>query len=370
VGINLKELNKLKVAIVCDWITGIGGAERVVFELHNIFPEAPIYTSQYNPKDISLFENTIIKTGWMQKIPSSLKKFLPILRAAYFSNLNLDDYDLVISASGAEAKGVKTGKNTIHIDYCHSPTHYYWSRYDDYMKNPGFGKLNPIAKIGLKLFVGPMRRWDKKAALRPDYIIANSSHTKNMIKKYYGRDSKVIYPPVDVDRFTGKNIKRNNELLIIGRQTPYKKIDLAIMACNELGIKLNVIGDGPENNNLKNIAGPKIKFYSGLSDKKINEYFETSKGFIFPGLDDFGIVAVEALASGMPVIAFKGGGALDYIKPGVNGLFFDDQSVDSLKMAIMKFNKATFKEISVKESAEEFSVDLFHSNIVTFIDNI
>src|ERR1022692_1934704 len=191
-----------KVAIVCDWLTGIGGAERVVLELHKLYPEAPIYTSQYDSSKIDWFEGADVRTTWLQRLPKSLKKFLPLLRAWAFSRLDLSEYDLVISSSGAEAKGVKTGPRTIHICYCHSPTHYYWIRHDEYLENPGFPfGLNWLARIGLKLLVEPLKRWDKRAARRPDYMIANSTHTQAMIKRFYRRDSSVIFPPVDTERF-------------------------------------------------------------------------------------------------------------------------------------------------------------------------
>src|ERR1700735_2414660 len=168
----MAETKKLKVAIVCDWLTGIGGAERVVLELHKLYPDAPIFTSQYDPRKIDWFEGADVRTGQLQKLPKRFKKFLPILRAWSFGRLDLSDYDLVLSSSGAEAKGVKTGKNTVHICYCHSPTHYYWIRYDEYIKRPGFGRLDPIARLGLKFLVGPLRVWDYQASKRPDIMIA------------------------------------------------------------------------------------------------------------------------------------------------------------------------------------------------------
>ncbi|HUC96036.1 MAG TPA: glycosyltransferase family 4 protein, partial [Candidatus Saccharimonadia bacterium] len=164
----MKDLSKLKVAIVCDWLTGIGGAERVVLELHKMFPKAPIYTSQYDPKTIDWFRDADVRTLWLQHLPKSLKKFLPPLRAIAFRQLNLSNYDLVISSSGAEAKAVKTGPKTIHICYCHSPTHYYWIKYDEYLKNPGFGKLDFLARIGLKILVNPLKKLDYKATQGPD----------------------------------------------------------------------------------------------------------------------------------------------------------------------------------------------------------
>ena len=363
----VKKIEDMKVAIVCDWLTGIGGAERVVLELHKMFPSAPIYTSQFDPNKIDWFKDADVRTGWLQKLPTSLKKFLPVLRAIYFSNLNLDKYDLVISSSGAEAKGIKTGKNTIHISYIHSPTHYYWSRYEDYLKNPGFGVFDWLARIGLKALVGPMRMWDKKAATRPNYLIANSNHTKNMIKKYYDRDSEVIFPPVDTERFKNSSELPRKGFLIAGRQTPYKRFDLAVQACTDLSIPLTVIGDGPENDNLRSIAGDTINFVKQLNDDDIVKYFVESKAFIFPGLDDFGIVAVESLSAGTPVIAYKDGGALDYIDAGINGVFFNDQSVESLSDALIDFQKTKFNPDNIRQSSNKFNLDSFKKNIKSFI---
>ncbi|HXE10033.1 MAG TPA: glycosyltransferase, partial [Verrucomicrobiae bacterium] len=218
---------KPKVAIVCDWLTGIGGAERVVLELHKLYPEAPIYTSQYNPARIDWFKDADVRTTWLQRLPSGLKKFLPLLRAWAFSHLDLSEYDLVISSSGAEAKGVKTGPDTVHICYCHSPTHYYWIRHDEYLDKPGFPRgLNWLARLGLRLLVNPLKRWDRHAAKQPDYLIANSTHTQAMIKRYYKRDSAVIFPPVEVDRFKLPGNEKpplRHGFVVAGRQTPYKR---------------------------------------------------------------------------------------------------------------------------------------------------
>jgi glycosyltransferase involved in cell wall biosynthesis len=297
-----------KVAIVCDWLTGTGGAERVVLELHKMFPDAPIYTSQYN-KDPKIwygdkwFSDADVRTLWLQRLPKAFKKFLPVLRARAFSHLDLSDYDLVISSSGAEAKAVKTGPKTKHVCYCHAPTHYYWNRYNEYLKNPGFGIFNFLARLGLRLLVDPMRRWDYKAAQKPDYFVANSSYTKKQIKKYYGRDAEVIHPPVDIERFKPKGKAIKNGFLIAGRQTPYKRFDLAVAACTQLNVPLTVIGNGPEHNKLVGMAGPRVTFLNKVADKDMPHYFQRASAFIFPGIDDFGIVAVEALAAGTPVIA-------------------------------------------------------------------
>lgn len=364
----------MKVAIVCDWLLGTGGAERVVSELHKMFPKAPIYTSQYNsnPKiwfGGKWFASADIRTTWLQKLPKNLKKFLPVLRAWTFSRLNLDDYDLVISSSGAEAKFIKVSGSATHITYCHAPTHYYWSRYDDYLKHPGFGKLDPLARLGLKLLVGPMRRWDYKAARRPDYFIANSNYTKDQIKKYYGRDATVIHPPVDIELFqqrTKKNNERRKGFVTAGRQTPYKKIDLAVKAATKLNVPLVVIGRGPDHAKLGRLAGRSVIFLTNVSDEEMPKKFASAEAFIFPVDDDFGIVAVEAMAAGTPVIAYNAGGALDYINK-TSGLLFKEQTADSLAKAMEKFSKLSFNHSQIAEQAKKFSAGNFRHNMGNYI---
>jgi glycosyltransferase involved in cell wall biosynthesis len=359
----------VKVAIVCDWLVGLGGAERVVLELHKLYPDAPIYTSQYDPSKIDWFADADVRTTWLQRLPKSLKKFLPLLRAWSFSRLDLSEYDLVISSSGAEAKGVKTGPNTTHICYCHSPTHYYWIRYDEYLQKPGFPRgLNWLARIGLKLLIGPLKQWDFQAAKHPDYIITNSTHSQAMIKRYYKRDATVIYPPVDIDRFqvTGKPELRHG-FVVAGRQTPYKRIDLAVSACNELRVPLVVIGDGPEHKRLEKLAGRSVTFLSNVGDHEIAAHFQSALGFIMPSMDDFGIVAVEALAAGTPVIAYQKGGALDYLTNGKTGLFFDKQNVKSLTAALEQALTKSFNYEVIADSAQQFSVPAFRKNMRTFI---
>lgn len=359
-----------RVAIVCDWLTGTGGAERVVLELHRRFPDAPIYTSQYNadPKiwyGDKWFDEADVRTGWLQKLPLGIRKFLPILRAWYFSHLDLSEYDLVISSSGAEAKGVKAGQ-AIHVCYMHAPTHYYWARYDEYLKNPGFGRLDPLARLALKLLVGPLRVWDYRAAQKPDHIIANSSFTAQQIKKYYERDADVVHPPVDVERFAGKTDEPRRGFVIAGRQTPYKKIDVAVQACSQLNLPLVVIGNGPDHARLERLAGRSVTFLRKVNDEQIAHYFKTSQAFIFPGVDDFGIVAVEAIAAGTPVIAFRGGGALDYVDKDT-GLFFDKQTPESLAEVLAGFKPEAYDNAKIAKSAERFSAKKFREAISAYV---
>jgi glycosyltransferase involved in cell wall biosynthesis len=362
----------MKVAIVHDWFVG-GGAERVVYELHKMYPDAPIYTSYCTPQWRQRLAGTSVITSYMQRWPfSKLRKFLPPLRALWFSQLDLSGYDLVISSSGAEAKAVKVAQPAVHINYCHAPTHYYWSRYDDYLKNPGFGTLDPLARLGLKLLVGPMRRWDYKAAQRPNYMIANSNFIKQQIKKYYGRNSTVVHPPVDIERFKilNKSSIAKSGFLTAGRQTPYKRIDLAVAACTKLNLPLTVIGDGPDHKKLIKQAGPTINFLTGLSDEQVVKHFQSAAGFIFPGADDFGIVAVEALAAGTPVIAYQAGGALDYVEPGKNGLLFGKQDIGSLAKSLESFSRQKFDHQGIIATAREFSAQNFKKKMATLIKSI
>jgi glycosyltransferase involved in cell wall biosynthesis len=362
---------KLKVAIVCDWLTGIGGAERVVYELHKLYPQAPIYTSQYDPSAIDWFSEVDVRTGWLQKLPTSLKKFLPLLRAYTFSRLDLSEYDLVLSSSGAEAKGIRTGPNTTHICYCHAPTHYYWSRHDDYLKKPGFPfGFNWLGRLGLKLLVGPLKRWDRRAAKRPDFLIANSEHTKTMIKRYYRRDSEIIWPPVQVDRFkmpTKPPLRHG--FVVAGRQTPYKRFDLAIQACDELKVPLIVIGDGPDHKRLEKMAGRSTTFLTKVNDGQIVEHFQSALGFIMPNTDDFGIVAVEAMSAGTPVVAYNKGGALDYVLPNKTGMFFERQTTKNLANALQATIAKKWDYDAIANSANQFSVSAFAENMQNYIQD-
>lgn len=359
------KLKPMKVAIVHDWMIG-GGAEKVVLELHRMFPEAPIYTSYCTDEWHKKLDGKAV-TGYLQNWPfPALRKFVPFLRGWWFSHLNLKNYDLVISSSGAEAKFVKVHGNAKHISYIHAPTHYYWSRYDEYLKHPGFGFFDPLARLGLRVLVGPMRRWDFRAAQRPDHLIANSNYTKQQIKKYYKRDSVVIHPPVDIEKFKSKNNKPRHGFLIVGRQTPYKRFDLAVATCTKLNLPLTVVGNGPDHKKLQRLASSSVKFVQA-TDKELMDYFATAEAFIFPGLDDFGIVAIEAMAAGTPVIAYKAGGALDYVILGKTGELFENQTVGSLAKVLEKFDSTKFESDQVSQTVGIFSADNFRTQIKSML---
>ena len=356
-----------KVAIVHDWLYG-GGAELVVEQLHLMYPNAPIYTSYCSDEWRQRLDNKVV-TGFLQKWPfNKLRKFVPFLRIWWFTRLDLTEYDVVISSSGAEAKGIKVPKSTLHINYCHAPTHYYWSRYEEYMQHPGMGKFDWLARIGLKLLIMPLKRWDYKAAQRPDVMIANSTHIQQEIQKYYKRTAQVVFPPVYFERFQKiKKATKTDAFIIAGRQTPYKRFDLAVQACSQANIPLRVIGDGPDNARLRSLAGSSVTFLGKISDTELEKEFTNAKALIFPGLDDFGITPVEALAAGTPVLAYKGGGALDYIIPAKTGDFFSEQSVESLVSSIQSFSSDDYPTAGLKTTAQSFSRQEFSKHMTKII---
>lgn len=362
-----------KVAIVCDWLIGTGGAEKVVLEIHKLFPDAPIFTAHYDSRAKKWFGNNPfaeleIKTLWTNYFPNFLRKFMGPLRAVAFKRLDLSEYDIVISSSGAEAKFVVVNETCVHICYCHAPTHYYWRRYDQYLENPGLGLLNPLARFGLKLLVGPMRKWDFKAAQRPNFLITNSRYSASEIKHFYGRESEVIHPPVEVEKFAKANQKPEDRrgLIISGRQTPYKKIDAAIQAAVVAELPLLVIGNGPQHQALKALAGRNVTFLRKTTDAKLAEHLGASRGYVFPGIEDFGIAAVEALAAGTPVLAYKKGGSLDFVT-SKNGMLFDNY--DPIKLAeIMKdFMLHKYNHAQISADSRQFSSVNFRNRTMQFI---
>lgn len=367
-----------KVALVCDWLTDVGGAEKVILAVHKMYPRAPIYTSQFRPKTASWFSEADVRTGWLNVFPTSVRRLIPFLRQWYFSKLDLSQYDVVISITGAEAKSVKTGSGTLHISYMHAPTQYYWGLYDQYVEQPGFGVFDPIMRLGLKLLVGPLRKSDYRAAQRPDVVVANSRYIQQEIKKYYDRDSELIWPNVDVSPI-GKLVEANQNLaktnrqnyIIYGRQVSWKRMDIAIDAAKKSQRHLTVIGYGPEHENLKQAATGSefITFlprYDGLGE--IVELIMSSKAFLFPSVEPFGIAPVESLAAGTPVIGLAKGGALDIVEDGVNGVLFEEQTVDSLVAAIERFEMMKFDTEKVRRSAEKFSEENFVKQLRELID--
>lgn len=361
----------MKVVIVHDWLYG-GGAEKVVEQLHYLYPDASIYTSYCSDEWRKKLNNKVV-TGYLQRWPfNKLRRFTSLLQVWWFRSLNLSNYDVIISSSGSgHAKQVrKHRRKQVHINYCHTPPHYLWAKYDEYMRKPGFGVFDPIVRVGLKLLFKPLRRMDYSAAQDVDIFVANSTHIQSDIKKYYKKDSTVIFPPVDTELFHTKAPDKRSGFIIFGRHVAHKRFDLAIKACNELQLPLTVVGSGPETPRLKAMAGPTITFTGRLEDEKLVRKVAQSEFFIFPNVEDFGIVAVEAQAAGIPVIAYRGGGALDIIVEGVTGEFFDTQSTEALAKVIKNANYKLYNHRALLENAERFSTENFNLKILALTNKL
>lgn len=354
-----------RVAIVHDWLTTMGGAERVVLAMHEAFPDAPIYTSVYEPENVPLFDELDVRTTKLQNWPRTLRKlhkFFPMFRVRAFQELDLGEFDIILSSSSAEAKQVKkTRDDQVHICYCHTPIRYYWSHYADYKRDPGFGKLNWLVRLAMPLLVPPLKRADYAAAQQVDVFIANSTEVQKRIEKYYGKPSVVIHPPVDAERFTklSKPLDKRSGYIALGRQVPYKRIDLAVAACTSLKLPLTVIGGGSEHDKLVAMAGDTVEFVTNATDEAVAAYLASARGFIFPAEEDFGIVQVEALAAGTPVIAYASGGSEDIVNDGEGGVTFDKQDSISLQNALMKAEKSSFDPTKLQRIAKRFHKSLF-----------
>lgn len=362
----------MQVAIVHDYLNQFGGAERVVCELAELYGDAPIYTSIYHP-DLTWpqLKNFSIHTSWLQHLPLSHKyfKLLLPLYPSVFGGLKLSGYDVILSSSSSFAKGVRADEGSIHICYCHSPTRFLWF-YDDYVRKEKYADtLNRLPIYVVKLMFYLLRNWDLVACHRPDYYIANSVAVQGRIRKIYHRDSHVIHPPVNVDRFKVSTVDEGY-YLVVSRLNAYKRIDLVVQAFNELGLPLVIIGDGPQRRVLEKIANPNIRFTGHLPDQEVNRYFERCRTFIFPGEEDFGITPLEANACGKPVIAYAAGGALDSIKEGLNGMFFHSQTVLALKQAVYSSAEMSWNPQAIRAHAEGFSPKIFQQKIAQFVSQV
>ena len=358
----------MKVALVHDYLNQMGGAERVVIALHEIFPDAPIYTSIYDPVRVDpAFQKMDIRTSFMQKLPLVTKHHQPYLPLYPFAmeQLDLRGYDLVLSSSSAFGKGVITRPETLHICYCHTPMRWCWN-YEEYVERERLGK---VARTILPFLITKLRTWDQISAMRVDHFVANSPIVAERIRKYYRREAMYIPPPVEASRFPfDPTIEAENYFLILSRLVPYKRIDLAIEACNQLQLPLVIIGGGRDLERLKRMAGPTIRFLGKLSDKEVVHYYTHCRAFIFPGEEDFGITPLEAQACGRPVIAYGAGGALATIIDGITGIFFHEQTVKSLMTALASFNEHMFNPLVIHNHALEFDISRFQHRILQFIE--
>jgi len=357
----------MKIALVHDHLTQEGGAERVLQVFQEIWPEAPTYTLLYDKEKLGpIFKNKDIRTSFLQKWPGAIKHyqwFLPLMPTAT-ENYNLMDYDVVLSSCSAMAKGIVTRSNTIHFCYCHTPTRYLWSDTHRYLEELKYNRL-------IKKFIPPvlnkLRIWDQLAAQRVDNFIANSKNVSDRIEKYYRRKSLVIHPPVETEKFIiAESV--GNYFLTGGRLVAYKRFDLTIQAFNRLGIPLKIFGDGPELKNLKSLAKANVEFVGKVKEEELIKLYSQAKAFIHPQIEDFGITAVESMASGRPVIAFAAGGACETVVEKKTGKFFDEQTWEALADTVVRFKPEDYNSIEIKNYAQQFGIERFRKEITQLID--
>lgn len=350
----------MRVAIIHDYLNQYGGAERVLEALHALFPQAPVYTSIYDQAAMpERFQHWDIRTSWMQRLPGWRRLFRAyfLLYPSAFESFDLGEYDLILSSSSAYAKGIIPAPHALHICYCHTPMRFAW-RTDAYVEREGIGKLS---RIILSILLTYVRLWDVATTPRVDAFIANSREVAGRIRRYYGRASEVIPPPVDLPPYCSR--PPGDFYLAGGRLIPYKRLDLAVRACSALGVPLKIFGTGRDRAALEAIAGPEVEFLGHISDERLRELFSECRAFIFPGEEDFGITPLEAMAAGRPVIAYAAGGALDTVIEGYTGRFFYEQSAAALAAAIAASRTDSYDPLAIRRHAEGFRRELFLERI-------
>lgn len=360
----------MKIALVHDFLTQLGGAERVLDELIQMYPEADVYTLVYDKsKTFGKYSGINIKTSFIQRLPGGVKHYKWYLALMPFAirSINLSKYDLIISDASAFAKGASKPKGIKHVCYCHTPTRYLWLMEKEYLSTIPYPWV-------IKFFVRPvlffLRKWDFKAAQKVDLFIANSREVQKRIKKYYGRESQIIYPPIDTEFFRPAGNPTRDYFLAVGRLEPYKKIDLVIDAFANQGVILKVAGTGSLLPAMRNIRRANIEFMGRVSDRELRSLYQNAKAFIFPALEDAGMMMLESLACGTPVIAYGVGGALEFIRPGIDGEFFHEQTKSSLIAAVQGFNQSKYKSADLVNQARKFSSRVFRREIELVVENL
>lgn len=356
----------MRLAIVHDYLNQFGGAERVVSALHEIFPMDPIYTSIYDEQRLPAgFARMDIQTSFMQNFPFVFRwfKLYLLFYPLAIESFDLRDFDLILSSSSAWAKGARKSEGQVHICYCHTPMRFVW-RYDDYVKRES---VPGLLKGLLRLLLKPVKAWDLATAKNVDFYIANSQNVARRIAETYGRESVIINPPVDCAFFKPSQLD-HDYFLVVSRLNSYKRIDLAVEAFNRLDLPLKIIGDGPDRKRLQRLAGPNVEFLGRLPDREVARYLAECRALIFPGEEDFGIVPLEAMACGRPVIAYRAGGAKETVVEGRTGLFFDEQTEAALAGAVKKFQFESFDKKTIREHALKFDKKIFQQKIKDFIE--
>jgi len=383
-------LRQLRVALVHDWLVTLGGADRVLLALHEVFPQAPVFVGLHDLRRLpDSFRQLDVRATWLQQIPGAAQRhrlLVPLMPLA-FGHLVLRGYDVVISSSHACAHSVSV-PGALHICYCHTPMRYAWDLRGEYL-----AALPGVARPAARLMLAWLRRRDRAAAEGVDQFIANSQHVASRIRRHYGREATVIYPPVDTEFFTptgdpaeestqssqsaqssrstaessGDRADREDFYLVVSRLVPYKRVDVAVEAFNRLDRRLVIVGDGPERGRLQSMSGPHVRFVGELGDAALRRYYRQCRALVFPGEEDFGLVPVEAQACGRPVIAYRRGGALESVAPGVTGIFFAEQTPDALMAGIRAAEATTFDAAAIRRHTMQFSQQRFTVQIAEFV---
>lgn len=359
----------MKVALIHYWLVGMRGGEKVLESLCEIFPEADIFTHVYSPDSISdTIKSHKVSTTFIQKFPRATQKYqsyLPLMPLA-LEQLDLRGYDLVISSESGPAKGVIVSPGTPHICYCHTPMRYVWDMYHDYFENAG-----RFIRLLMPPLIHYLRLWDFASASRVDHFVANSEFVAKRIEKHYRRHAAVINPPVFTNDFAVSDVS-DDFYLMVGQLVRYKRTDLAVEAFNLSGRRLVIIGDGEEFEDIKQQAGPTVTVMGRQPFSVIRDHYSRCRALIFPGVEDFGIVPLEAMASGRPVIAFRKGGALETVIDRVTGLFFDQQTPQTLNAAVTKFEASIdlFNPQTIRNHALLFDKEAFKQKFLAFVDSV
>lgn len=357
----------MRVALVHDYLTQLGGAERVLTTLMKVFPHAPVFTLLHDARELPEFSGRRIKTSWLQRIPGAARRHraFPLLMPLAVEQFDLSRFDVVLSASHSFGKGVVTGPNTLHISYCFTPTRYVWDDSHRYVREFSPSRIfQRFAPVGLSY----VRLWDYFASARVDTYVTLSRYVAQRIEKYYRRSAAVIAPPVDVDRFAVRT-GHDDYYLVVSRLVPYKRVELAIEACARLGRRLKIAGTGSELTELRRRARGEVEFLGFVPDSDLAALYAGARALLFPQEEDFGITPLEAAASGKPTVAFAAGGALETIVPHVTGVFFSEQTAESLAGAIAASERVAWDPHAIRAHAEQFRTQVFMDRIGQFVHN-